>query len=246
MYGMKQLKIILTFIVICFSAQIVNAKFLAGAYGKLSGKTEIIEDGTITVYPYQVRGFTPTGGPTAAPASYNDYTMEVTFSDWMPVSYSRPNFNYDHDLTYSHIDGDYVVYEDVDADNSGGWHYYVGFDGDKVCYMSYHQNIGYVCTDYSLNDQRGGGGGYYYGGNYGGSGSGGYNSGSSGSTRSSSSSQICPSCRGTGNCSLCGGQGWYWQETGYYTGNSHKTKTTCPSCHGTGHCGTCHGMGKIR
>lgn len=75
-------------------------------------------------------------------------------------------------------------------------------------------------------------------------GTGSYDSGSS--NGSSGSGRTCISCSGTGICKTCGGQGWYYHETGYYTGNSHKTKTTCPVCRGTGKCGTCHGSGSIR
>lgn len=73
---------------------------------------------------------------------------------------------------------------------------------------------------------------------------GGYNSGNNGST--SNSGRTCVSCNGTGKCKTCNGQGWYYHETGYYTGRSGKTKTTCPVCNGTGRCGTCHGLGSIR
>lgn len=72
---------------------------------------------------------------------------------------------------------------------------------------------------------------------------GGYNT-SGGAT--SSSGQTCVSCNGTGKCKTCDGKGWYYHETGYYTGRSGKTRTDCPVCHGTGHCGTCHGNGTIR
>jgi len=75
----------------------------------------------------------------------------------------------------------------------------------------------------------------YNGGNY-----------SSSYSGSSSSGRACAGCHGTGKCTMCNGQGWYYQETGYYTGNSRKEKTTCPLCHGTGRCGTCHGNGTIR
>lgn len=62
----------------------------------------------------------------------------------------------------------------------------------------------------------------------------------------SSSGRTCAGCRGTGKCTSCNGKGWYYQETGYYTGNSRKEKTTCIICHGSGRCGTCHGNGTIR
>ncbi|MDE6271563.1 MAG: hypothetical protein K2M31_00970 [Muribaculaceae bacterium] len=76
-----------------------------------------------------------------------------------------------------------------------------------------------------------------YSGSYGGSS---YGNGTSGSGR------LCVSCSGSGKCKTCGGKGYYYHETGYYTGNSHKTRTDCPVCRGTGNCGTCHGAGKIR
>lgn len=75
---------------------------------------------------------------------------------------------------------------------------------------------------------------------------GGYNSGTSGSGNSLSSGRTCISCNGTGRCTTCNGQGWYYHETGYYIGNSHQTRTTCPVCNGTGRCGTCRGQGIIR
>ncbi len=59
-------------------------------------------------------------------------------------------------------------------------------------------------------------------------------------------SSTCSSCNGTGECKTCHGQGWYYHETGYYTGRSGKSRTDCPVCHGTGRCGTCHGKGSIR
>lgn len=71
-----------------------------------------------------------------------------------------------------------------------------------------------------------------------------YNDGSS--SGSFSSSRTCISCNGTGKCKTCNGQGWYYHETGYYTGRSGKTRTDCPVCHGTGRCGTCYGNGSIR
>lgn len=71
-----------------------------------------------------------------------------------------------------------------------------------------------------------------------------YNSGSS--SGASSSGRTCISCNGTGKCKTCNGQGWYYHESGYYTGRSGKTRTDCPVCHGTGRCGTCHGNGSIR
>lgn len=79
---------------------------------------------------------------------------------------------------------------------------------------------------------------YYNSGYYGG-----YNS--SGSS-SSASGRTCSSCSGTGKCKTCDGKGWYYHETGYYTGRSGKTRTDCPVCHATGKCGTCHGSGHIR
>lgn len=74
------------------------------------------------------------------------------------------------------------------------------------------------------------------------------NSGSSfsGNSGTTTSGRKCISCGGLGKCKTCKGQGWYYHETGYYTGNTRKTKTTCPVCRGTGKCGTCHGSGTIR
>ncbi len=73
---------------------------------------------------------------------------------------------------------------------------------------------------------------------------GGYSTGSG--YGSSSSGRTCAGCNGTGKCTMCDGKGWYYQEAGYYTGNSRREKTTCPVCHGTGRCGACHGNGTIR
>lgn len=78
------------------------------------------------------------------------------------------------------------------------------------------------------------------------SGRGTYNNGSSSSSSSSSSQRTCSGCRGTGRCTLCKGQGWYWEDTGTYTGSSNKKKVTCPSCRGDGKCGVCYGRGSIR
>lgn len=49
----------------------------------------------------------------------------------------------------------------------------------------------------------------------------------------------CPSCNGTGYCTMCKGRGIY-QNT--YDGKWYN----CPSCGGTGRCKVCHGAGKIK
>ena len=73
-----------------------------------------------------------------------------------------------------------------------------------------------------------------------------YDGGNNSNGGSYSSGRTCVSCNGTGKCKTCDGKGWYYHETGYYTGRSGKTRTDCPVCGGTGRCGTCHGAGTIR
>lgn len=112
---------------------------------------------------------------------------------------------------------------------------------------SNHNILAYKETDFVVgykiisDNSIGGYNNSYSNGNFGVYNSGGYNSNSS----SSSSKRTCISCSGTGKCKTCGGKGWYYHETGYYTGNSHKTRTDCPVCRGTGNCGTCRGVGHI-
>lgn len=68
--------------------------------------------------------------------------------------------------------------------------------------------------------------------------SGGSSSSDSNSNSNSSSGSICPSCKGSGNCAMCKGNGVYKNR---YDGNVYD----CPSCHG-GRCGVCYGNGIIR
>jgi len=65
------------------------------------------------------------------------------------------------------------------------------------------------------------------------------NSSGYGNSSSSSNSFSCPNCRGTGQCSYCGGSGWSPSVSGQ----------RCSRCNGSGKCsgaGSCHGTGRIR
>lgn len=57
--------------------------------------------------------------------------------------------------------------------------------------------------------------------------------------------RLCPSCKGGCVCSVCGGKGEYWIETGMFTGRDTKKLITCSTCRGTKHCGVCRGNGYI-
>ena len=57
--------------------------------------------------------------------------------------------------------------------------------------------------------------------------------------------RLCPSCKGGCICSVCGGKGEYWIETGMFTGRDTKKLITCSTCKGTKHCGVCRGNGYI-
>lgn len=59
------------------------------------------------------------------------------------------------------------------------------------------------------------------------------------------SGNMCSSCRGTGRCSGCNGQGKYWEQIGTYTGTDTRKYINCPVCRGSGRCGTCRGKGKL-
>ncbi len=55
----------------------------------------------------------------------------------------------------------------------------------------------------------------------------------------SSVDHTCRSCHGTGNCSICGGDGN--NSYGSSTGREH----SCHTCHGSGRCQVCYGTGKV-
>ena len=58
------------------------------------------------------------------------------------------------------------------------------------------------------------------------------------SNRSTASdSYTCPTCHGTGRCTMCAGRGEYWTNGRHYD---------CSMCHGGGSCYGCHGSGRIR
>ena len=59
------------------------------------------------------------------------------------------------------------------------------------------------------------------------------------------SRKTCSSCRGTGRCSGCNGQGKYWEQIGTYTGTDTRKYINCPICGGSGRCGTCRGKGRL-
>lgn len=72
-------------------------------------------------------------------------------------------------------------------------------------------------------------GGFSNGGNY-------NNGGSSGGSRSDG--YTCPTCHGSGRCTMCAGRG-EWRDS---NGRLHD----CSMCHGGGACYGCHGKGRIR
>lgn len=74
----------------------------------------------------------------------------------------------------------------------------------------------------------------------------GSSSSSSSSSNSSSNGQQCRGCNGTGNCTLCHGEGHYWAQTGTYIGEDIREYVDCPACRATGKCQVCHGHGVIR
>lgn len=72
-----------------------------------------------------------------------------------------------------------------------------------------------------------------------------YSGGNSLSSPSSSSYSdggiICKACSGTGKCTMCNGDGYYWlNDTGMYVGENRRTKVQCdPKCK------VCYGKGRI-
>lgn len=69
--------------------------------------------------------------------------------------------------------------------------------------------------------------------------SGSYNPRGNNRGSSNSSNPACPECKGDGKCTICGGDGIYYNSTygGYID---------CSTCKKIGTCGTCHGAGVIR
>lgn len=57
-------------------------------------------------------------------------------------------------------------------------------------------------------------------------------------TYTESHGRKCPSCKGTGLCSMCKGKGWY---KNMYSGDLYD----CSACFSTGQCKVCHGKGII-
>ena len=53
--------------------------------------------------------------------------------------------------------------------------------------------------------------------------------------------RLCPSCKGSGRCSYCGGSGHF----NYQPRQKVKLYTDCTFCIGTGVCTTCKGQGRV-
>lgn len=62
----------------------------------------------------------------------------------------------------------------------------------------------------------------------------------------SSHGSRCSACNGTGKCTMCNGDGYYWTQAGGFVGEDIRVKNTCNACSGSGSCRVCHGKGVIR
>ena len=103
---------------------------------------------------------------------------------------------------------------------------YLG-DEKKAILVNYFKTL-----NSQFNSINMGAGGIYGGGMYGGNS---YNGNSSGN--SSSSEYTCPTCHGTGRCTICAGRGYRIYNSRYID---------CTMCNGGGACYGCHGRGSIR
>ena len=94
----------------------------------------------------------------------------------------------------------------------------------KSAFIGYFQNI-YSVGVSSANSINFGSSSFSGGGTF------------NGNHSSSSNEYTCPTCHGTGRCTMCAGRGEYW-----YNGNHYD----CSMCHGGGACYGCHGKRTIR
>ena len=191
----------------------------------------------------QTKRVTYYGKTTAFP---NGNTMQgtvfekivITYNGDTPVSISRGMNKWG--LTWDGYDEDCDVYT---VDENRNFIYKISDNKDVVAelysFNGYLSSVSfYNLTPPTSND--GNYGGNYItpptsnDGNYGGN----YNSGgSSGGSRSDG--YTCPTCHGTGRCTLCAGRGERRDNDGRLY--------DCIMCHGSGVCyGGCHGRGRIR
>lgn len=105
-------------------------------------------------------------------------------------------------------------------------------NGTYVCEVAYLGNNPVFTIRY--NPQRGvisGTQDGLNGGNYGGG------LGNSPSGSHNNRGYRCPSCHGSGKCTMCNGNGWYRFNGGIYD---------CAGCRQSGRCQTCYGRGEVR
>lgn len=136
------------------------------------------------------------------------------------------------ELSYAGLDNGWKIYgTQYKARKFGFNDYYVADIAGASSTTFYNPKKGVV----SGNPSSAFNGNMFGGSSNSGSSSGGYNS----------SAKTCSSCHGSGRCTMCSGDGYYWLQTGGYIGADIRRKQTCSGCGGSGNCRTCYGKGKI-